>query len=268
VEFKFIQEKIASFQKVKGGVDMKIQNVILALFFAYSVIASYGCVTSGQPSAKVTHAQGQSVMEAQMESYDGPRARIAVGDFQVKASRATYEIGDGLREMLVTSLYNCNRFIVLDRQAMQDILLEQDLGASGRLKEATAAPTGELEGAEILVYGVVTEFEMDKSGTGINFGISNLPLTFGGGMSNAHMAIDLRAVDTATGRVVCATRVEGEAADFDTRVGVMLGDDDAKMPISLGTYSNTPMEKAIRVTIDKAVEYLSSNTPNQYFHHK
>ena len=86
------------------------------------------------------------------------------------------------------------------------------------MKKQTAAPIGELEGAELLVYGVVSEFEMKESGGGVDFGFSQL-LMFGGGKSTAHMAIDLRTVDTGTGRIINATRVEGKASDYNVRVG-------------------------------------------------
>ena len=111
----------------KKGVPMKTMNGFGGWLIIIMVVAIYGCVTTGQPTAEVTHTQGPSVAEAQMERSDGPKARIAMGDFQVKASDATIEIGDGLREMLVTGLFNSNRFIVLERQAVQDVLLEQDL---------------------------------------------------------------------------------------------------------------------------------------------
>jgi curli biogenesis system outer membrane secretion channel CsgG len=193
---------------------------------------------------------------------------VAVGDFQVKAANATLLIGDGLREMVVTSLFNSNRFIVLERQAIQDVMIEQELGASGLVKPATAAPTGALEGAELLVYGVVSEFQMGESGMGVGMALPGIPLKFGGGASNAHMAIDLRVVDTATGRIVSATRVEGKATDYSANVATSIGGGRTQMPVSLGAYKNTPMEKAIRVCIDKAIEYVCSKTPAQYFHIK
>ena len=227
-----------------------------------------GCATPGEPTAKVTSTAGPSIQQAQMERYDGPKARVAVGDFQVKAAGATVEIGDGLREMLVTSLFSSNRFILLERQAIQDVMLEQDLGASGLVKPATAAPVGALEGVELLIYGVVSEFKMGTSGIGLGLGMPGIPLSLGGGASNSHMAIDLRLVDTATGRIVTAMRVEGKATDYNATVGTRFGGGRSTMPVTLGAYQNTPMEKAIRVCIDKAVQNLCSLTPAQYFHHQ
>jgi len=241
---------------------------LLSLFILMACLLYFGCAGPGHPTARVTQGSGPSIQEAQMERYDGPKARIAVGDFQVKAAGATVGIGDGLREMLLTSLFNTNRFIVLERQAIQDVMLEQDLGASGRVKRGTAAPIGQLEGAELLVYGVVSEFKGDASGMGISIGMPNIPLTLGGGMKNAQMAIDLRVVETGTGRIVFATRVEGKASDFSSSIGTQLGGGRTTMPVTLGSFNNTPMEKAIRVCIDKAVQFLCTKTPAQYFHYQ
>jgi len=246
--------------------DMRMVKQNIGWLVLAPCLLYLGCATPGEPTAKVTSTGGPSIQQAQMEQYDGPKARVAVGDFQVKAANATLLIGDGLREMMVTSLFKSNRFIVLERQAIQDVMLEQDLGASGLVKPATAAPTGALEGAELLVYGVVSEFQMGESGMGVGMALPGIPLRLGGGASNAHMAIDLRVVDTATGRIVSATRVEGKATDYSASVSTSIGGGRTQMPISLGAYKNTPMEKAIRVCIDKAIEYVCSKTPAQYFH--
>ena len=244
------------------------KTILIGLFFLLCLCAG-GCVTMpNQPVAQVTHAQGPSMAQAQSERYDGPKARIAVGDFQVKAARAPYVIGDGLREMLLTALFSSNRFIVLERQAIQDVMLEQDLGACGRVKKATAAPIGELEGAELLVYGTVSEFDNQQSGMGLGVRLPGVPLTLGGGAKNAHMAIDIRVVDTVRGRILAAGRVEGKATDYQYGVGTVIGGGSSVMPISLGGYANTPMEKAIRVCIDNAVQYICSQTPAQYFHYQ
>ena len=229
--------------------------------------AHAGLFKRGKAKAKVTHTRHASVVrEVRAERADGPKARIALGDFRVKATGASAEIGDGLREMLVTALFTSGEFIVLERQAVSDVMLEQDLGASGRVRQGTGAPIGELEGAEILVYGVVSEFQLGKGGRGMGFRLPNTPTTFGGSVNKAHMAIDLRAVDTETGRILLATRVEGKARDWNVRVQTVVGGGSSLMPVSLGTYHNTPMEKAIRYCIDAAVDYLASEMPAEYFH--
>jgi curli biogenesis system outer membrane secretion channel CsgG len=224
----------------------------------------------GSPEAAATtttHSQGVDLYEAQRTSYNGPKVSVAIGDFQVKAAGATNKIGDGLREMLMTALFNSNHFIVLDRQAMQDIILEQDLSASRRTKRGTGPKRGKIEGAQIYLYGVVSEFEPNSGGMGISLLSGAIPLGLGAGSKNAHMAIDLRAVDTATSRILFATRVEGETTDYDVGLKTSIGGGSGKIPVSLSKYTNTPMEKAIRVCIDKAVQEFVRKTPTQYYKH-
>ncbi|MDD5255215.1 MAG: CsgG/HfaB family protein, partial [Candidatus Omnitrophica bacterium] len=75
------------------------------------------------PSAQVDNTAGA----AALPPYSGPKARIAVADFDVKAAKAGGAIGSGLREMLVTALINSNRFSVLERQVLSAVMQEQEL---------------------------------------------------------------------------------------------------------------------------------------------
>jgi curli biogenesis system outer membrane secretion channel CsgG len=175
--------------------------------------------------------------------------------------------------MLATSLFNTNRFIVLERQAVQDVIQEQNLGASGRVSKETAADIGKIEGAELLVMGAVTEFEPGASGGGGGVSGSGIPGWGGrilggiaGGFKEAHLAIDLRLVDARTSRIVAATSVEGTATDVN--LGGLLGGSGSNVALagSLGGWSKTPMEKALRICLNKAVEFVVSQTPPQYYH--
>ncbi len=235
----------------------------IAMGFAF-VFAIFACA----PVAEVTSGTGgPSIGQAQAEYYNGPKARIAVARFDVKAAKAPGEIGDGLAEMLTTALFNTNRFIVLERQDLKDILKEQDLGASGRVRPETAAPIGQVEGAELLVYGAVTAFEPHYRGGGAGVIVPGLNVGLGGGAKQAYMAIDLRLVDTRTSRIVAATTVEGHSTDYGAIVGAIIGGGRTRMPIGLGGWANTPMEKAIRVCIQKAVDFIVSRTPPNYYHY-
>jgi curli biogenesis system outer membrane secretion channel CsgG len=131
------------------------------------------------PKATVTTPGGKSIDEAQQEAYDGPKARIAVSQFKDKTGKGwwTGAIGDGMADMLSTALFHSNRYIVLERQQVGDVLREQDLGGAGRIKKGTEAPIGEIEGAELLITGAVTEFEGAASGGGGGIGASAGPRT-------------------------------------------------------------------------------------------
>jgi curli biogenesis system outer membrane secretion channel CsgG len=84
------------------SMDMRMAKQSIGWLVLAPCLLFLGCATPGEPTAKVTSTGGPSIQQAQMEQYDGPKARVAVGDFQVKAANATLLIGDGLREMMVT----------------------------------------------------------------------------------------------------------------------------------------------------------------------
>jgi len=232
-----------------------------------------GCVTPGTKTTVTSGQGGPSIDEAQSVAYNGPKARIAVARFKDKTHKSwkwwTSEIGDGMADQLVTALFNTNRFIVLERQTLGDVLSEQDLGASGRIRKDTAAPIGEIEGAELLVVGAVTEFEGAASGAGGGIGGFGKGILGGimGGYKKAHMAIDLRVIDTRTSRIVAATSVEGEATDVNLG-GLIAGwGGSGALAGGLGGWKNTPTEKALRICIKEAVEFVVSKTPQTYYHH-
>ena len=228
------------------------------------------------PTAQVTSTGGPSIAEAQAERYDGPKARLAVGEFQDKTAKGGWtggwlgmfgmnfkQIGDGMQDMLTTALFNTNRFVVLEREQLGEVLKEQDLAATGRIKEGTEAPTGEIYGAELLITAAITEFEGGAKGVG--GGTKVLGVTVGGGVKKAHIAMDIRVIDTKTSQIVAATSVEGSATNIALGGLTNIG---GSLPIALGGFSKTPTEKAIRVCIQKAVEYIVSQTPADYYRHK
>lgn len=232
---------------------------------ALALMMGAACATTApQPTATVTSSGGPSIGQARAEAYNGPKARIAVNKFVNKAALGGHKIGSGMSDMLTTALFSSNRFIVLDRQDHADVMAEQDLGASGRVSQQTAAPIGQMEGAELLVTGAVTEFDPRASGgfggVGVPLGVGGLGV--GGATQNAHIAIDVKVVDTRTGRIVAAATVQGRATDQVGGIGAFLG----PLALGLGGYQNTPMEKAIRVCIQKSVEYIVSQTPADYYH--
>jgi len=228
-----------------------------------------GCPATGT-TTNVRDSSGRNMADVAAESYNGPKARIAVARFDNKtaASVANWyspSIGDGMADMPTTALVNSGRFIVLERDALDSLLTEQDLGASGRVRSDTAAAIGEIEGAELLIVAAVTEFAADSGGTTGSIGGGDIGRVLGalaGGSRSAHMAIDLRVVDATTSRVLAATSVEGEASDFNLGGALAGYTGSYALGGSLSSWKNTPREKALRQVIGAAVEYVISVTPD------
>ncbi len=211
----------------------------LAPLLALPLAACYGA-----SATVVDTGKAPTVQQVQAAPAEGPQKRIAVSAFEYRAGKGSSEIGEGMSDMLTNALFNTGKFIVLERDRLNEVMEEQDLAASGRFKKETAAPKGELEGAELLIRGSVITFEPKcKGGSAI--------LVSG---NQACMAINLRIVDAKTGRVVNATTVEGTSGD--SRIGIIFA--GGSLPIGLGTYSNTPMEAAIRNCIETAVQHIAA----------
>lgn len=245
---------------------MKSVYCVFALLFFMSGLA--GCVTPS-PSAKVQATDGPDIGTARAEAYHGPKAAIAVADFEDKTvgtGQYRAEYGRGMQDMLVTALFNTNRYIVLEREKLQAVIAEQDMGASGRFRQDTAAPIGELEGAQLLVVAAVTGFDPGQAGgragaSGRGGGLLGDLQSLMGGYQRAHLALDLRIIDTATGRILAATNVQGNAHSYDLGASAM----GTQAGGALSTFARTPMEQAIRTAINEAVNFVAGQTPAEFY---
>ncbi len=93
-----------------------------------------------------------------------PRRRVAVMPFDytpVNQEAATLfspetDFGKGLAAILVTELVENGTYVVVERDALDRVLAEQNLQQSGRVDPATAVRVGQVLGAEAIVVGTVT----------------------------------------------------------------------------------------------------------------
>jgi sugar lactone lactonase YvrE/TolB-like protein len=84
------------------------------------------------------------------------RTRIAVVDLESQGQRAkSEELGKIAAQWLTTAFVNQGRFDVIERQALQEIIEEQQLGSAGVIDVNTAAQLGRVLGATYIVTGAV-----------------------------------------------------------------------------------------------------------------
>jgi curli biogenesis system outer membrane secretion channel CsgG len=243
---------------------MKRILVITGIFvFAFSMI---GCASLTQPTAQVDNNAGTQPLPP----YSGPKARVAIADFDVKAAKAGGEVGSGLREMLVTALVNSNRFSVVERQALSAAMQEQELSASGAAQPGSGPARGKIKTADLIISAAVTEFEPQASGGragvggGGGVGSGELGGLLGAALNKAHLALDIRIIDASNSEILASTRVQGQASD--AAAGPMTGSTGSwALGGGLSAYANTPMEKAIRVCIMETVRYISETIPANYY---
>ena len=116
-------------------------------------------------------AAGVAVNAGDNLTYQGNKARIAVGTFKAKADDCTYDMAAAIGEMLSTALVNSERFIVLaSQEETAELIDEIDFGQSGYVEEGRGPDKGLMEGADLLITGAVTTFEPDAGGGGGGLG--------------------------------------------------------------------------------------------------
>lgn len=248
-------------------------------------------ITESQSS--IESERDTSIADA-LGPYDGPRARIALADFQWKVgsqgggavrisglpgtgaggvtiSREKQGFMTGLEDMLTTALVQSKRYRVLERSQLEQVQAEQNLGASGQVDESTAAQIGRIAGADILVVAAVTGWDPNTGGGSAGGGggglLGSAGAMFGaisGSVQKSSMAMDIRLIDADTTEILAATNVTAEATDVDFGGALAAIGGGGAMGGGLSSYSNTPMEKVIRQCILDSVKYITENTPSRY----
>lgn len=172
-------------------------------------------------------------------------------------------VTEGVRDMLVTELFGSQRFIVLDRAALDQVLVEQEFQQTARVGDETRLPLGQLEGAELLVLAAITAFDAGTSRRGIavpfvfdddDIGVLDL------GYAKGLVVMDLRVIDVRTGRVVSSVAVRGknESVDFSVDAVLNNGSFEIALPNVLRGFKNTPVEKALQEMVTAAVNHIAA----------
>ena len=128
------------------------------------------------------------------------KKRIAVINFEDKAGYG-HHVGRGVSDMLVTSLVESGKFIVIERAELDEILKEQGLGQSGLVTPQSAAKVGQLLGIQRIITGSITEFGSKKNKVGGGFGGFNLGVS----TTTARVTVDMRIINVNTGEITMVT---------------------------------------------------------------
>jgi len=178
---------------------------------------------------------------------------LGVAEFKNQTAAGWWRGGVGweLSGMLSNELAGTEKFRVVERSKLETVLREQDLGASGRVRQGTAAQIGKLTGAQYLVLGTVSAYEEKTQGTG--GGISIGGFSVGGRSDEAYIAVDLRVVNATTGEIDFTRTVEARSGGFGLSLGAYRGGFGG----NLSQYENTPAGKAIRAVLMEISEYLA-----------
>ena len=186
----------------------------------------------------------------------GPKKVVAVGKFDNKTDvKGQFHLGSGFADMMANALDRADRFIVINRSNIEDILDEQDLAASDRTVTSGAAETGKLLNAQFIVIGAVTEYEETTQDTGGAVRVKGFDL--GARVTKAHIAVVLRMIDTTSGEEF-TQRVEGKSQT----TGVAADYNEADWGIGGKHFSKSPLGKAVQNAIDQGVVLVGTRILN------
>ena len=147
-------------------------------------------------------------MTLEFTDFTGNRSRIAVwkviDKIGMHSTETSHSLGfwqmvyrtsvaplQAIEDMLTSSIFNTNRFDVIERKQLETVLAEQDFGESERVTIQSAAQIGRNLGADYILFTSINEWTPKKKTRG----------SPGVGKSIAEVALSLRVVDTETAEV-------------------------------------------------------------------
>ena len=159
-------------------------------------------------------------------------------------------IGDGIKEMMTTALQETGCFEFMDRDSMDDIKREME----------AAGMKVEIERADFLITGAVTQIEMDKSTASIGWGLIPIIGSVGQTTQKAKVGLDIRMVSVANAKVLNSKHIEANTEDTSFGIGGigfgMVGGSPMGFGGSLSSLKGTSLEKVTREAVFKATDFL------------
>jgi curli biogenesis system outer membrane secretion channel CsgG len=158
------------------------------------------------------------------------KKRVAVLNFEygtVKSNAQAIfgteqDVGKGISDMLVQKLVQDGKYSVIERNALDKVLGEQNFSNSDRADASTAAKIGRILGVDAIIIGSITQFGRDDQHTNIGgggYGGYGSKLGLGGigtKKSKAIVGITARLVNTTTGEILAAVTGKGESSRSGT----------------------------------------------------
>lgn len=127
-----------------------------------------------------------------------------------------YDIGIGIRDLMVEKLVQGGVYSVIERAALDKIMQEQNFSNSDRANPASAAKLGQLLGVDAIIIGSITQFGRDDKSTKVNTGaFGRFGAAIGGvGRSKAKAvtAITARMIDVNTAEILGVSTGVGESS--------------------------------------------------------
>ncbi len=208
------------------------------------------------------------------------KKRVAVLNFEygtVKSNAQAIfgtdqDVGKGISDMLVQKLVQDGKYSVIERNALDKVLGEQNFSNSDRADASTAAKIGRILGVDAIIIGSITQFGRDDQHTNIGgggFGGYGSKLGLGGvssKKSKAVVGITARLVNTTTGEILAAVTGTGESTRSGTAlVGAGAGGGSgggAGLDMGSSNFAQTILGEAVKAAVTDTATQLDTAAAN------
>ncbi len=168
-----------------------------------------------------------------------------------------WNVGEGVSDELVNALLKTNQFRIIEREKLDAILAEQDLGAAGRVNSRTAAKIGKILGVQYLVTGKVTEFSLKNDGGVIGHLTKKLGFGIALKRTTARVAIDARLINATTAEIIAGVTGVGEKKQGS--FGIALN--STALAFGSTKFKKTHLGMALREAVKEVATGLANQAP-------
>ena len=163
--------------------------------------------------------------------------------------------------LVINAINQTGRFRLVERQMLDEVFKEQDLGESGRMARPSAAKIGNVLGAQYMMKVVVTDYEEDVSTRRDGGVVGVLSKAAGLGAVNvtkreSRVGMNFRLIDAETSELLFTKQIETFISESNRAfVGGIGGGGVAAIGL-FTRYLKTPLGQAIIAGINKGVYEL------------
>jgi len=183
------------------------------------------------------------------DNYKFEKPTVAVVAFENRARPPHgWTLGEGVADLLAHALFETGRFRVLERENVDDVLIEQEFQAQGRTRREGRIPPNRLKNARYLVRGTITEFA-HISQEGFDVGVGSF--RFGSGGEHAVVSVILKLVDVESAEILFSKTVNG-----NIYAGVMDAGIYDNMSFGGQHFFQTPLGEALSAALEEAVSTI------------
>jgi curli biogenesis system outer membrane secretion channel CsgG len=168
------------------------------------------------------------------------------------------DVGKGISDLLVQKLVQDGKYSVIERNALDKIIAEQNFSNSDRADATTAAKIGRVLGIDAIIIGSITQFGRDDQHTkvgGGGYGLGKLGLGgVGTSKAKAVVGVSARVVNTTTGEILAAVTGMGQSERSGTSLlgggGSWSGGGGGGLDMGSSNFANTILGEAVRKAVD------------------